>query len=295
MTGKRPFSGILWDVPICYFDGSWPLLGHYFCSKADRSKFLYKKVEIEQNKLSVISRLAISSGNDTNLQESAQEAVMASAQIVGLSAASVYLWNEKNEPSINVTYAANDESRRKLMSLETELFQALRKDKNLSGGYFSFGGEKPYHAFTVPLQHGQKTFGAMIGIQEGKRRADIDNLFIETLSAVLSLSLAADKTGLAAGISKEIIEKARLSAVTETAVTVNHEVNNPLTAILGNVQLILSRPQGLSEDTLKKLRVVEESALKIRDVTQKLLKLTQVRSVEYSEGSTMLDLGEKGN
>jgi signal transduction histidine kinase len=133
----------------------------------------------------------------------------------------------------------------------------------------------------------------MIGIQEGRRRAEIDNLFLETLSAVLSLSLAADRTGLAAGISKEILDKAKLSAVTDTAVTVNHEVNNPLTAILGNVQLILSRPQGLSEDTIKKLRVVEESALKIRDVTQKLLKVTHVRSVEYSEGSTMLDLGEK--
>ena len=249
----------------------------------------------KQDKLTVISRLVISSGEGANLQETAQTAVEASAQIVGLSAASVYLWNDNNEPTVNVTYGDNDESRRKLLNLESELFQALRRDKNLSGGYFSFGGEKPYHAFTVPLQHGQKLFGAMIGIQEGSRRSDIDNLFLETLSAVISLSLAADKTGLSAGISQEIIEKARLSAVTDTAVTVNHEVNNPLTAILGNVQLILSRPQGLSDDTLKKLRVVEESALKIKDVTQKLLKLTQARSVEYSEGSTMLDLGEKEN
>ncbi|MGH8016471.1 MAG: histidine kinase dimerization/phospho-acceptor domain-containing protein [Candidatus Zixiibacteriota bacterium] len=249
----------------------------------------------KEDKLAIISRLAISSGEGANLDDTAREAVTASAQIVGLSAASVYLWNEKYEPTINVTFAANDESRRKLLNLESELFQSLRKDKNLTLAYLSFGGEKPYHAFTVPLQHGQKLFGAMIGVQEGIRRAELDNLFLETLSAVISLSLAADKSGLAAGVSKEIIEKARLNAVTDTAVTVNHEVNNPLTAILGNVQLLLSRPQGLSEDTVKKLRVVEESALKIRDVTQKLLKLTHVRSVEYSEGSTMLDLGEKEN
>jgi len=243
--------------------------------------------------LAVISRLAISSGEGANLNEAAQLAVNSSAQIVGLSAASVYLWNDKGEPTINVTYAVGDEQRRKLLNLEADLFQTLRKDKNLTIAYLSFGGEKPYHAFTVPLQHGPKLFGAMIGIQEGRRRADIDELFLETLSAVLSLTLAADQTGLAAGVSKEIIDSARLSAVTDTAVTVNHEINNPLTAILGNVQLILSRPQGLSEDTVKKLRVVEESALKIRDVTQKLLKLTHARSVEYSEGSTMLDLGEK--
>lgn len=247
------------------------------------------------NKLAVINRLAISSSEGANLNEAAQKAVDASAQIVGLSAASVYLWNEKGEPTINVTFAAGDENRRKLLNLESELFQTLRKDKNLTTGYLSFGGEKPYHAFTVPLQHDRKLFGAMIGIQEGRRRAEIDDMFLETLSAVISLSLAADSTGLAAGVSKEIIDKARLSAVTDTAVTVNHEVNNPLTAILGNVQLLLSRPQGLSEDTIKKLRVVEESALKIRDVTQKLLKLTHVRSVEYSEGSTMLDLHDKEN
>ncbi len=245
------------------------------------------------NKLAVISRLAVSAGEGSNLNDAAQSALDASAQIVGLSAASVYLWNEKNEPTVNVTFASGDENRRKLLNLEADLFQSLRKDKNLTSGFFSFGGDKPYHAFTVPLQHSQRLFGAMIGIQEGRRRAEIDNLFLETLSAVISLTLAADKTGLAAGVSKEILEKARLGAVTDTAVTVNHEVNNPLTAILGNVQLILSRPQGLSEDTIKKLRVVEESALKIRDVTQKLLKLTHARSVEYTEGSTMLDLGEK--
>jgi signal transduction histidine kinase len=250
-------------------------------------------VDTKQEKLAVISRLAIAATEGVNLDETAQSAVASSAQIVGLAAVSVYLWNEKYEPTINVTYAATEESKRKLLDLEFDLFQNLRKDKHLSAAYLSFGGEKPFHAFTVPLQHGNALFGAMIGIQEGQKRADIDNLFIETLSAVISLSLAADKTGLSVGLSKEIIEKAKLTAVTDTAVTVNHEVNNPLTAILGNVQLILSRPQGLSEDTIKKLRIVEESALKIKDVTQKLLKITHVRSVEYSEGSTMLDLGDK--
>lgn len=252
-------------------------------------------MENKQDKLAIISRLAISSSDGANLEEAARLAVESSAQIVGLSAASVYLWDEKGEPTINVTYAAADETRHKLLNLESDLFQSLRRDKNLTVAYLSFGGDKPYHAFTVPLQHSKKLLGAMIGIQEGPKRADLDTLFLETLSAVISLSLAADKSGLAAGISKEIIDKAKLNAVTDTAVTVNHEVNNPLTAILGNVQLILSRPQGLSQDTIKKLRVVEESALKIKDVTQKLLKITHVRSVEYSEGSTMLDLGEKGN
>jgi len=248
---------------------------------------------LHKDKLEIISQLAMASNEGASLDEAARQAIEASAQIVGLSAASMYLWDVQRQPTVNVTYAAGEEQRRKLLNLESDLFQSLRKDKNLATAFLSFGGDKPYHAFTVPLQHSGRLFGAMIGIQEGRRRAEIDNLFLETLSAVFSLSLAADKSGLAAGVSKEIIDKARLSAVTDTAVTVNHEVNNPLTAILGNVQLLLSRQQGLPEDTIKKLRVVEESALKIRDVTQRLLKLTHARSIEYSEGSTMLDIREE--
>lgn len=246
----------------------------------------------EINKLAVISRLALSSGEGDKFEDAARLAVEAAAQIVGLSAASMYLWDDKQNPTVNVTYAAGDEEKRKLLNLETDLFQTLRKDKDMTAAYMSFKGEKPYHAFTVPLQHGNRLFGAMIGVQEGKKRAEIDEMFIETLSAVLSLSLAADNSGLAEGLSKEVLDKARLSAITDTAVTVNHEVNNPLTAILGNVQLLLSRNEGLSDEAIKKLRIVEECALKIRDVTQRLLKLTQAKSIEYSEGSTMLDLSD---
>ncbi|MCH9024717.1 MAG: hypothetical protein IH931_05215, partial [candidate division Zixibacteria bacterium] len=67
---------------------------------------------------------------------------------------------------------------------------------------------------------------------------------------------------------------------------------NPLTAILGNVQLLLAKQENLNPDTISKLKVVEASALKIKDVTQKLLKLTHSRTVEYTDGASMLDLSE---
>ena len=89
-----------------------------------------------------------------------------------------------------------------------------------------------------------------------------------------------------------MINKERTAAVVETAVTVNHEINNPLTAILGNIQLLLLKHDNLDSGLRDKLKVVEESALKIRDVTQKLLRLTTPRSVHYSEGANMLDLSD---
>ena len=99
--------------------------------------------------------------------------------------------------------------------------------------------------------------------------------------------------GPQSGIATEILDKERLAAIVETAVTVNHEINNPLTAILGNVQLLLMHAENLDENTRQKLQVVEKSAFKIRDVTQRLLRITSVRSVEYVDGTNMLQLPDE--
>ena len=248
----------------------------------------------EQEKLQLINRLAMASADREDLNQYAQWLLDSSAQLVGLTAASMFLWDDKMKPTVNVSFVSEKTSQKKLLTAESELFQSLRLEKNLMSAFMSFGGKKPYHLFTIPLRHGDKLFGALIGIQEGKLRSDIDSSFLETLTSILSLSLAADQSGPGTTSSKASIEKARLSAITDTAVTVNHEVNNPLTAILGNVQLLLAKQENLNPDTISKLKVVEASALKIKDVTQKLLKLTHSRTVEYTDGANMLDLSEEG-
>jgi signal transduction histidine kinase len=102
-------------------------------------------------------------------------------------------------------------------------------------------------------------------------------------------AIAGGATGVA---PKDLIEKERMAAINETAVTVNHEINNPLTAILGNVQLLLMHHKGLDDELRNKLNVIEASASKIRDVTQKLLRLTSSRTTEYSAGTSMIDLSD---
>ncbi len=75
--------------------------------------------------------------------------------------------------------------------------------------------------------------------------------------------------------------------------TVNHEVNNPLTAILGNVQLLLLKRDDLDDELKDKLRIIEVSAMKIKDVTQRLMRMTTPRSVEYSDGTKMVDINDE--
>ena len=109
---------------------------------------------------------------------------------------------------------------------------------------------------------------------------------MESFSALLSLSFAASGKG---DLTEEI-NKERTEAIVQTAITINHEINNPLTAILGNIQLMLMDKENLNDQLAGKLEVVEESALKIKDVVQKLLKLTNPKSVEYANGTNMIDL-----
>jgi len=82
----------------------------------------------------------------------------------------------------------------------------------------------------------------------------------------------------------------RLAAVVETAVAVNHAINNPLVPILGNAQFLLQSEHIQDEDTRRRLRVIVNNALRIRDITQKLARITNPVQKEYLQGTMMLDI-----
>lgn len=225
------------------------------------------------------------------MQQSAQEALRQAAEVVGLKAAALYLFDKDGARSMSLSTAENDELQEKLASLEETLFDNLRKERQLWSAYLTFGGNPPIHSFTQPLRQAENVFGAIIGLQVGERTIVSEDDFLEALAAAVALNvLASGQVPGDASLSPDAVEKERMGAIMETAVTVNHEINNPLTAILGNVQLLLMRQEDLDEKTIEKLRVVEASALKIRDITQRLLNLSSVRSVKYVDGTSMLHI-----
>jgi PAS domain S-box-containing protein len=93
-------------------------------------------------------------------------------------------------------------------------------------------------------------------------------------------------------VSQEsLIKSERIAAITETSIAANHEINNPLFAILGQAQLLLRKYKGRDKDTLDRLRVIEESALRIACVTKKLANLADPVVKEYSGlAATMIDV-----
>jgi len=94
------------------------------------------------------------------------------------------------------------------------------------------------------------------------------------------------------------VKAERLSAITATMVSVNHEVNNPLAVILGYVQMLQERLDA-GEDAgrlLARARAdltrIEAETLRIRDITARLAALIEpvVTSYPASSGVPMVDL-----
>lgn len=84
----------------------------------------------------------------------------------------------------------------------------------------------------------------------------------------------------------------RFQAVKETAITVNHEVNNPLTTILGSAQMLLLSSDGLSDKVRERLQLIEREVKRIAKVTQRLKDLDELKTDDYiSDGPKMIDLG----
>jgi len=90
---------------------------------------------------------------------------------------------------------------------------------------------------------------------------------------------------------ESLVKSERIAAITETSVAANHEINNPLFAILGQAQLMLREFEGKDEDMVRRLRTIEESALRIACVTKKLANLADPVVKEYSgTTTTMIDV-----
>ncbi|HVQ40527.1 MAG TPA: histidine kinase dimerization/phospho-acceptor domain-containing protein [Pyrinomonadaceae bacterium] len=62
--------------------------------------------------------------------------------------------------------------------------------------------------------------------------------------------------------------EARLVEVAELIARVRHEINNPLTGVLGQAQLLLR--EELSEKARKRALTIEELAIRLRDIVAQL-------------------------
>jgi PAS domain S-box-containing protein len=91
-------------------------------------------------------------------------------------------------------------------------------------------------------------------------------------------------------LQKQTLENERLLGITEALATVNHEINNPLTPIIGNVQLLLTGTDALDAAVTQKLRSIEMNARKIHEIIQKMSHLSRPLHKQYYGDVQILDL-----
>ena len=104
-----------------------------------------------------------------------------------------------------------------------------------------------------------------------------------------AIILATDLTELRE-LQAKMLEAERVSAITETAISVNHEINNPLCSILGYTQLILMDRESLDPDVVSKLEGIEKQIVRIQEIAERLGRIKRPVLKEYVGGSRMLDM-----
>lgn len=88
------------------------------------------------------------------------------------------------------------------------------------------------------------------------------------------------------------IELERLRAVREIAVSLSHEINNPLCAILGTVQLVLSHSQQFDEDTVDDLKIIEQQTKRIKELMARLRRIDHLYTTTYLKECSMIDIAK---
>ncbi len=90
----------------------------------------------------------------------------------------------------------------------------------------------------------------------------------------------------------KLLEEERLSALSEIAIGLNHAINNPLCAILGNTQLLLLERDKHDPGTVRKLESIEREISRIQKIAERLPMITRAASRDYVGGKRMLDVEE---
>ena len=211
---------------------------------------------------------------------------------------SIYLYNEKTK-SFLLTGTASDRNITELSRNDSFLTWLTKNDclvygdfvdldpkyvliKNDAQGYFKKIGS----VFVIPLVLGERMLGVInLGKRSTlKRYSAYDLQFLLRIKNESTIALSNSllygrveeevhlRTQELVLIQKQLIQAEKLATVGTLAGGVAHEINNPLTAILTNVQMLLaSGAITCSAEDKESLELIEDATKRCRTIVQKLM------------------------
>ncbi len=81
--------------------------------------------------------------------------------------------------------------------------------------------------------------------------------------------------------ARVVFYEERLNEIADLVARVRHEINNPLTGVLGQAQLLLR--EDLSEKARKRAQTIEDLSIRLRDI------VAQLRQVQRPTGNESQD------
>jgi CheY-like chemotaxis protein len=144
------------------------------------------------------------------------------------------------------------------------------------------------------------TFMIVLAERDGE---DLDRMLDAGADDYLSKPLSEERVRARLTIAERriLLEEQRVAAeaelarsrwqegIGETTVAVEHEINNPLAALMGYASMLEKSPD-LSADDRAHVSIITEQAERIAAVVKRLSKLKNPQSVEYLQGAKMIDL-----
>lgn len=88
---------------------------------------------------------------------------------------------------------------------------------------------------------------------------------------------------------RRLAEKEKLKGILETAGGICHELNQPLQYVLGVIQLMLMDVSP-EDESYTHLDGVRESVEQMGMITKKLMEITHLKAIKYSEGMDIIDV-----
>ena len=122
-------------------------------------------------------------------------------------------------------------------------------------------------------------------------KRDNSRAFIEVSARKLSASTDPSGFQISARDATEqknlrdlLLKAERLGAIGQVGVAMRHEINNPLTTVIGNLELLLERHDGKDRETADRLTIILNNALRIAEIIKRVEEIKQDKVVEYLKG-----------
>lgn len=256
----------------------------------EKSPDLETEMNDKENKnlmmFELLKDLASKINSLADVRDILSQALDKTIEIAGLESGSIILWDSETRKVTDEVISGDLDKNRILAALEKEVLKNLRKDFSVQSVYLTLQREELLSFFSYPIKMDGKLVGVINGLSAGSRSFSQEVDFLEALSHQLGLAVAKKDYK----VCLEELKGGRLTTIKETAVGLNHLVNNLLMTIVGNADLLLLTKDNLDPETIKRLKAIEETAMEIRETIRSLSRIIDPVIVDYQGRTRMLDI-----